>query len=69
MTVWLIDSWVLLGVIHGFDCRRREKEGEEMIDGKISELENNFIIIDYEIVAGNKKKRTQGVGTVLILLW
>jgi hypothetical protein len=24
-------------------------------------LENNFIIIDYEIVAGNKKKRTQGV--------
>jgi hypothetical protein len=59
--VWLIDFWVLLDLIHGFDCRRREKEGEEMIDGKIADLENNFIIIDYEIVAGNKKKRTQGV--------
>jgi hypothetical protein len=28
-----------LDLIHGFDCRRREKEGEEMIDGKIADLE------------------------------
>jgi hypothetical protein len=40
-----------------FDCRRREKEGKEVIDGAILDLVNNFIIIDYEIVAKNKRRR------------
>ena len=66
MTVWLINFWVLLDVIHGFDCRRREKEGEEMIDGKIADLENNFIIIDYEIVEWNKRERNRKGGLKLI---
>jgi hypothetical protein len=58
--LWLIDwvAWVFL--ISEFDCSRREKDEEERIDGEIMDLVNNFIIIDYEIVARNKRKRTQG---------
>jgi hypothetical protein len=58
--LWLIDwvAWVFL--ISEFDCSRREKDEEERIDGEILDLVNNFIIIDYEIVARNKRKRTQG---------
>jgi hypothetical protein len=58
-----------LSLIHEFDCRRREKEGEGMIEGLISGLVNDFIIIDYEIFARHKRKRNRkkgGKGTVLI---
>jgi hypothetical protein len=42
-----------------------------MIDGEIAELENNFIINDYEIVAKNKRrkiKRNRKGGTSLSVM-
>jgi protein-tyrosine phosphatase len=58
--LWLIDWVAWLSLIHEFHCRRREKEGEEMIEGLILDLVNDFIIIDYEITSRSKKKKEQG---------